>query len=231
MLSPSGRCKVLDSTADGYVRGESCHAMIVARLMTSVSSASAQAVVLSSAVNQDGRSSSLTAPNGPAQQAVLRAALREASLAPSLLQLLSMHGTGTALGDPIEINSATSVLLSSAERTTPLSLLASKSWHGHTEPNAGLVALEHAMLGSRLQARLTLMHLRQLNPYVEGVLEMLPSSGSCLALARQAAPLPRMSNSNMEGVCSGTSSFAFAGTFGWLVLASGGSTAILAIFY
>jgi acyl transferase domain-containing protein len=97
MLSPSGRCQVLDAAADGYVRGEACHMWLIAP--AAASHQQAVALVLGSAVNQDGRSSSLTAPNGPAQQAVIRAALADAGVEAASITSLSMHGTGTPLGE------------------------------------------------------------------------------------------------------------------------------------
>ena len=204
---------MLDADANGYVRGESCHAVLVAKAESAVHGASrVVALLLGSAVNQDGRSSSLTAPNGPAQQAVIRSALGIAAVAPSALHQLSLHGTGTALGDPIEVNAAASAMLHrDARRAFSLSLLASKSWHGHAEPDAGLVALDHALLGSRATARPALLHVRRLNPHIIGVLAMLPrGDGTGVAVARQPAPLPRLGNS-AELVMSGVSSFAFAG--------------------
>jgi acyl transferase domain-containing protein len=100
MLSPEGRCKTLDASADGYVRAEAVGGLMLEHLSSSGSSVTAQvlAVLAGSAVNQDGRSSNLTAPNGPAQQKVLRAALTDAGLEPTELSGLSMHGTGTPLG-------------------------------------------------------------------------------------------------------------------------------------
>jgi acyl transferase domain-containing protein len=100
MLSPEGRCKTLDASADGYVRAEAVGAIMI-EAWSSSSSRDAQhvlALVAGSSVNQDGRSSSLTAPNGPAQQEVLRAALTDAGLTPAYMSGLSMHGTGTPLG-------------------------------------------------------------------------------------------------------------------------------------
>ena len=101
MLSPEGRCKTLDASADGYVRAEGVGAAVLRALPPSTmahSGAGAAAGVLAllagSAVNQDGRSSSLTAPNGPSQQEVLRAALASAGLGPQDMAALSMHGTG-----------------------------------------------------------------------------------------------------------------------------------------
>jgi len=96
MLSHSGRCRVLDAAADGYVRGEACHMLLLRPLAGAVAAGGAGplAVVLGSAVNQDGRSSGLTAPNGPAQQEVIRAALAAAGVGAADVGLLSMHGTG-----------------------------------------------------------------------------------------------------------------------------------------
>ncbi len=98
MLSPDGRCKTLDASADGYVRAEACAMMLLAPLDPVSSSPAAKeaprAIILGAAVNQDGRSSALTAPSGPAQQEVIRAALRDAKLPATALTALQMHGTG-----------------------------------------------------------------------------------------------------------------------------------------
>jgi acyl transferase domain-containing protein len=106
MLSPDGRCKTLDAAADGYVRGEAVAAMMLQAVAAGSSSSSDgssfAAVLLASAVNQDGRSSGLTAPNGPAQQAVIRAALADGGLTPDDVTALSMHGTGTPLGELLQ---------------------------------------------------------------------------------------------------------------------------------
>merc|ERR1711907_394296 len=105
MLASDGRCKTLDAAADGYVRAEACAAL---KLTTSPYKEGLPVTLKGVSVNQDGRSSSLTAPNGPAQQSVMRAALRmDAGLS---LSNLHMHGTGTALGDPIEVGAASAVL-------------------------------------------------------------------------------------------------------------------------
>ena len=113
MLAVDGRCKTLDAAADGYMRGEAC----VVHLLEAATSgdrsprgAMEAAVLLGTAVNQDGRSSSLTAPNGPSQQAVIRAALERAGVPALDIGTLEMHGTGTALGDPIEVGAAFLVL-------------------------------------------------------------------------------------------------------------------------
>jgi acyl transferase domain-containing protein len=122
MLSPDGRCKTLDASADGYVRGETCRALYLCQ----AGGAAAQrhrgdeqahlGLLLASAVNTNGRASSLTAPNGQAQQALLREALAAAGLAAGAVSGLQMHSNGTALGDPIEVGAASAVLLVSCRR-------------------------------------------------------------------------------------------------------------------
>jgi acyl transferase domain-containing protein len=102
MLSPEGRCKTLDTAADGYVRAEAAGVMMLIKASAAAGNsalASSCAVLAATAVNQDGRSSSLTAPNGPSQQAVIRAALADGGLLPQAMGLLEMHGTGTPLGE------------------------------------------------------------------------------------------------------------------------------------
>jgi acyl transferase domain-containing protein len=126
MLAPDGRCKTLDAAADGYVRAEACGLLLLAS-ETASEFGGAAAVLAGSAVNQDGRSSALTAPNGPAQQEVIQAALRAAGVDAGAVTALQMHGTGTPLGDPIELGAALEVLKDS--QSAPLALLTSKVRH------------------------------------------------------------------------------------------------------
>lgn len=144
MLAPDGRCKTLDMTADGYVRGEAAGVLLLAAVPPGSEPPQALAVFRGSAVNQDGRSSSLTAPNGPSQQEVIRSALALARLGPASMTHLQMHGTGTALGDPIEVGAATAVFVEGVCRPTALAASTAKSWIGHTEAAAGVMGLTHA---------------------------------------------------------------------------------------
>src|SRR6185295_9472397 len=111
MMAPDGRCKAFDARADGFVRAEGCGLVVLKRLSDAEADGDrVLAVIRGSAINQDGRSNGLTAPNGPAQEAVLRAALANARLAPHEIAYVEAHGTGTSLGDPIEMRALGAVL-------------------------------------------------------------------------------------------------------------------------
>ena len=156
MLAADGRCKTADAAADGYVRGEGCGVMLLQdhEALTAIGDLEAKhdvlAVFRGSAVNQDGRSSSLTAPNGPSQQAVIRQALQASALEPDQVTALQLHGTGTPLGDPIELGAVQAVLMSSSQRAAPVQIAAAKSWIGHTEAASGVMGLLQAALGLQM---------------------------------------------------------------------------------
>ena len=111
MLSPDGRCRTFDAGADGFARGEGC-GVVVLKLLRDAEADGDRilAVIRGSAVNQDGASSGLTAPNGPQQEAVIREALARAGVAPRLVSYIEAHGTGTQLGDPLEMQALGTVL-------------------------------------------------------------------------------------------------------------------------
>lgn len=96
MLTLDGHCKTLDARADGYVRAETCIVLHLSAAAVGAPAGPGSVLLRGTFVNQDGRSSSLTAPNGPAQQRVLQGALAAAGLAPGQLAGLEMHGTGGA---------------------------------------------------------------------------------------------------------------------------------------
>ena len=102
--SKSGRCRTFDAGADGFVRGEGCGVVVLKRLSDAVAAGDRiHAVIRSSVVNQDGHSTVMAAPNGLAQQALVREALEHAGISPHACGFVETHGTGTALGDPIEV--------------------------------------------------------------------------------------------------------------------------------
>lgn len=223
MMSLDGRCKALDATADGYVRAEAAVSIKLDALsnrrdslIDSSQPSTSLALLLAVAVNQDGRSSSLTAPHGPSQHAVIRSALHSAHATSSgslWYSSIEMHGTGTALGDPIEIGAISSALfskrgsnLSTKEMSDePLTLGTAKSRYGHAETGAGLVGILNAICSMRNSCRLPTMHLKKLNPYIA---ESEQVQNARFAMSRQVAPSGR---EDCQGI-AGASAFAFQGT-------------------
>ena len=161
MLSVDGRCKTFDARANGYARSEGVSALVLR-----VGDAESACVLLcGSAVRQDGRSASLTAPNGSAQRTLLLAALGRASFSPAEVGSVEAHGTGTSLGDPTEAG-ALAAVHDGAARTTALAVTAAKASVGHTEAASGGVGLLKAR---RLLVAATVAgnaQLRMLNPLV-----------------------------------------------------------------
>ena len=143
-LAPDGRCKTFDAAADGFTRGEGCGVVVLKRLRDARRDGDpVLAVIRGSATNQDGRSTGFTAPSVPAQAAMLRQALADADLAPDDIGFIETHGTGTAVGDPIELAALTAVF---GDRATPLILGAVKTNLGHLEAAAGITGLIKTVL-------------------------------------------------------------------------------------
>merc|ERR1719355_23464 len=134
MLSHMGHCFTFDSSADGYLRGDGTGAHI---LKLSNNPDDRICVLAGSQVNQDGRSASLTAPNGPSQEKCNAAVIKEVGLTPPEIDSTECHGTGTSLGDPIEIGAYQKVL-SSVPREEPVFVTTNKSNIGHCEGSAGI---------------------------------------------------------------------------------------------
>ncbi|SFK44369.1 type I polyketide synthase [Falsiroseomonas stagni] len=212
MLAGDGRCKTFDAAADGYVRGEGCGVVVLKRLSDARAAGDpVLAVIHGSAVNQDGRSAGLTAPSGPAQEAVLRAALADAALAPSDIDAIEAHGTGTALGDPIEMHALRSVF--AGDRARPLSVGSAKTNIGHTEAAAGIAGLIKAVLMLRHQAVAPSLHFTRLNPHID-------LTGARIEVPTRLEPAP------LRHI--GVSSFGFSGTNAHIVLGAAPETATAA---
>jgi acyl transferase domain-containing protein len=199
MLTYDGRCKTLDATADGYVRAEAVGSLLLHA--GEVNSSECLCFFMGSSVNQDGRSSALTAPNGPAQTGVVKSALHLSDLGPSEIDSLQMHGTGTSLGDPIEVGAANASFVGGKARELPLILMASKSWMGHAEPAAGIAGLTHAQVSTAAKCVMEITHLREMNPYVVSAI------GSSHGMF---APRENLGVGSVSII--GTSAFAFQGT-------------------
>ena len=165
MMAPDGRCNTFDASANGYVRGEGCGMIVLKRLSDAVAAHDRiLALIRGSAVNHDGRSNGLSAPNGPAQEAVIRAALGEAGLEPRQIGYIEAHGTGTRLGDPIEIEALRAVFAPDRPAGQPLLVGSVKTNIGHLESAAGIAGVVKSILALRQGQIPSHLHLRTVNP-------------------------------------------------------------------
>jgi acyl transferase domain-containing protein len=165
-LAPDGRCKTFDASANGYGRAEGCGVVVLRRLSdTAAYRDPVLAVIRGSAVNHDGPSSAFTIPNGKAQAAVIRDALRDAGVDPSHVSCIEAHGTGTPLGDPIEVQALAEVLGGPGHRD-PILLGSVKTNFGHAESAAGVAGLIKMVLALHHRQVPPHLHLREVNPHV-----------------------------------------------------------------
>ncbi|MCP4702330.1 MAG: amino acid adenylation domain-containing protein [Gammaproteobacteria bacterium] len=206
MMAANGRCKTFDARADGYVRGEGGGIAVLKRLSDARRDGdNIIAIIRGTAVNQDGRSNGLTAPNGLSQQAVIRQAHRNAGVAATQISYIEAHGTGTPLGDPIEINALKQVLLPG--RDSPCCIGSVKTNIGHLEAAAGIagflktvLALQHGEIPPHL-------HLQELNPHID-----LKDTFLSIPVRCQAWPGDKKTH------LAGVSAFGFGGTNAHVVL-------------
>jgi acyl transferase domain-containing protein len=167
-LSPDGRCKTFDAHADGFGLGEGCGVFVLKRLSDARRDGdNVLALIRGSAVNHDGPSNGITAPNGLAQEAMLRDALKSAGVTGDQIQFVETHGTGTPLGDPIEVMALANVL--GQNRKSPLMLGSVKTNIGHTSATAGVAALMKTVLALQHRAIPPTLHLTQLNPHIQSL--------------------------------------------------------------
>ena len=210
-MAPDGRCKTFDSRADGFVRGEGCGLVLLKRLSDARKDGDpVLAVVRGTAVNQDGTTNGLTAPNGISQQEVIRTALSCAGVEPSQIGYVETHGTGTILGDPIEVEALASVLAAGQEIDSPCYLGAVKTNIGHLESAAGIAGIIKAALCLRHGFIPPNLHFRQLNPHIQ-------LEGTRLRIPLEGQPWVGKGGPRFAGV----SSFGFGGTNGHVILEEG----------
>ena len=208
MLSPRGRCHSFDAGADGFVRGEGAGVVVLKRLTDAIRDGDrVLAVVRGSAVNQDGRSNGLTAPNSLAQRDVITRALRSADVTGSSVNFIEAHGTGTALGDPIEFEALADTY---GRGDAPCALGAVKTNIGHLEAAAGIAGFIKAALAvQRGQIPLNL-HFSQWNPAID-------PSPTRLFVPTDLVPWPACEGPRRAAV----SSFGIGGTNAHVVLEQG----------
>ncbi|MFK0237743.1 SDR family NAD(P)-dependent oxidoreductase [Streptomyces vinaceus] len=165
MLSPTGRCHPFSSDADGYLRAEGC-GVVVLKLLEDAQRDGDRilAVLRGSAVNQDGRSVRLTAPSSDAQATVFAEALRVSGVGAEQVGMIEAHGTGTAVGDPLEFLAANQVY---GKGDQPCALGSIKSNIGHTEPASGVVGLLKAIVSVQRGQVPATLHFKEWNPQID----------------------------------------------------------------
>ena len=199
-LSPDGRCKTFDAAADGFSRAEGCGLVVLKRLRDAQRDGDRiLAVIRGSAVNHDGPSGGLTVPHGPAQQRVIRAALRQAGCKSWEVSYLEAHGTGTKLGDPIEVQAAAAVLGHGRSPEHPLLIGSVKTNIGHLEAAAGIAGLIKVVLAIQHDVIPRQLHFKQPNPHIPW--DRLP-----IRVTSEPVPWPRRRR------LAGVSAFGFSGT-------------------
>jgi acyl transferase domain-containing protein/NADPH:quinone reductase-like Zn-dependent oxidoreductase/acyl carrier protein len=167
MLAPDGRCKTFDAAADGFARAEGCGVIVLKRLSDARAAGDRiLAVIRGSAVNQDGPSSGLTAPNGPAQEALMREALTRAGLRPADVSYIEAHGTGTQLGDPLEVH-ALGAVFGDRDPKRPLSIGSVKTNLGHLESAAGIAGIIKTVLALQHRTIPAHLHFNTPSPHIQ----------------------------------------------------------------
>ena len=201
-LAPDGRCKAFDASADGFARSEGCGMIVLKRLSDALAEGDdILAVVRGSAVNQDGRSNGLTAPNGAAQEAVIGRALANAKLDGSAVDYVEAHGSGTPLGDPIELRALASVMGGRRPVDRKLLVGSVKSNFGHVEAAAGIAGLMKVVVALRNETIPAHLHCAAPTP-------LIPWDEVQVAIPTAPVAWPQRDGPRYAGV----SSFGLSGT-------------------
>ncbi|CAG9466966.1 unnamed protein product [Pedinophyceae sp. YPF-701] len=203
VLSADGRCKVFDASADGYGRAEDCEAMWLQSAHSTHQDVAPLALLVSCAVNQNASGTSLTAPHGPSQQALVKSALVSARATAASVAGVFLAANGTPLGDPIETNALAEVFAPTGgdER---VSLMSSKGFFGHGEQSSGTRSMLEALHMLQANALPPVLHLRDPSPAIKSILETPWTP----AISRCEGPNVQASADALFGV----SSFGYAGT-------------------
>jgi acyl transferase domain-containing protein len=209
-MSPDGCCRTFDAAANGYVRGEGAGLVVLKPLAAAERDRDRiYAVIRGSAINQDGRTNGLTAPNSLSQEAVLRAAYAAAEIDPAIVDYVETHGTGTLLGDPIELTALGRVVGAGRANDRPCRIGSVKTNIGHLEAAAGVASLVKVALALTQRAWPGMLHFQTPNPNIP--FDRLP-----FAVQQTCEPWPP----SMVSAVAGISAFGFGGTNAHVVLAS-----------
>ncbi|HYP39267.1 MAG TPA: beta-ketoacyl synthase N-terminal-like domain-containing protein, partial [Chloroflexia bacterium] len=207
-LSPDGQCKVFDRRANGIVRSEGAGIVVLKPLSRALADKDRiYAVIRGSAVNQNGAGNGILAPSGQSQEAMLKEAYRKAGISPGAVKYIEAHGTGTSLGDPIEVKALGAVLSADRPPGSRCALGSVKTNIGHTEAAAGVAGLIKVALALKHRLIPPNLHFEEPNP-------LIPFDELPIFVQQTLGPWP----SDSEPLIAGVSSFGFAGTNAHIVL-------------
>src|SRR6478752_774051 len=168
MLSPEGRCKAFDASADGFVRGEGAGMVLLKRLSQALADGDPiQGVIIGTALNQDGHTNGISLPSLNAQARLVREACADAGVAPAAIGFVEAHGTGTAVGDPIEAHALAEALCADRPADAPLPIGSVKTNLGHLETAAGIAGLLKAMLALKHGQIPPSLHFSTPSPHID----------------------------------------------------------------
>jgi len=208
VLSPDGRCKAFDASANGFGRGEGCGVVVLKRYSDAVAAGDRiLALIRGSAVNHDGRGTQFAVPNAGAQQLVYRQALEQAGVRPSDVQYLEAHGTGTAVGDPAEMEAIRGVYCQDRADSEPLLVGTVKTNIAHLESAAGIASLIKTVLALHAERIPPNLHFKTPNPQI-------PWESMPLRVVDKLIEWPRGNRPRLAAV----SAFGITGTNAHLVL-------------
>ncbi|MCY9109396.1 SDR family NAD(P)-dependent oxidoreductase [Bacillus atrophaeus] len=221
ILSPDGRCKTLAADANGYVKGEGIGMLMLKPLSKAISDNDhIYSVIKGTAVNHGGKANSLTAPNSEAQANLLTAAYEEAGFDPETINYIELHGTGTELGDPVEIEGIKKAFKQLARKQGKsltkqayCGIGSVKTNIGHLEPASGIAGIMKVILAMQNKKLPGILHLNKVNPYVK--LENTP-----FYITDQTRDWKQMTDASGNKIPrrAGVSSFGFGGVNAHIVL-------------
>ncbi len=199
MLSPHGRCRAFDASGDGYVRAEGAAVLFLKPLEDAEADGDPiHAVIVDTAINCDGRTSGITLPSAEGQAALLESIYTRAGVKPDHLSYLEAHGTGTAVGDPLEASALAKVL--GKARLKPLPIGSAKTNLGHLETASGMAGLLKVVLSLENKVIPPSLHFEKPNPHID-------FEGDKLSVVTSLTPLEVSDKPHLMGV----NSFGFGG--------------------
>ena len=209
MLSPEGRCKAFDASANGFVRGEGAGMVLLKRLSQAIADGDPiHGVIIGTALNQDGHTNGISLPSSEAQTRLVRDACADAGIAPSQVGFVEAHGTGTAVGDPIEAHALAQALCEERSKEAPLLIGSVKTNVGHLETAAGVAGLVKALLVLKHGRIPASLHFETPNPNIDFV-------ALKLRVPTALEPFPETCGARIAGV----NSFGFGGANAHILLA------------